>query len=359
MKKLFTGFFEDKKVLLTGHTGFIGSWLAICLIELGAKVVGYALPPLTKDDNFVVTHLHKRLVNSIGDIRNYSKLLEVFKKNKPEIVLHLAAQPIVRKSYKNPKETYDVNVGGTINIFEAFRKMKTSRILINFTTDKCYENKESLKGYNENDRLGGYDPYSSSKACSELITSAYKSSFFKTHNKKLVSSIRSGNVIGGGDWQEDRLIPDCMRAFNQNQKIKIRNPEYIRPWQYVLEPLRGILTLAKEMWDLNNIYSGAWNFGPSSNMIFSVKDMVEKVIKCLGKGKYDIIFDEKTNILHETKYLTLDSSKAEKFLGWKTILNIDDTIKFLCDWYKEDKINYDFDVDQINNYFKKVNEKKN
>lgn len=356
MKELFTDFFEDKKILLTGHTGFIGSWLAICLIELGTQVVGYALPPLTVDDNFVMTNLHKRLINNIGDIRNYPKLLKVIKKNTPDIIVHLAAQPIVRKSYFFPKETYDVNVGGTINIFEAFRKTDSCRLIINFTTDKCYENKDILKSYKENDRLGGYDPYSSSKACSELITAAYRKSFFKGQEEKRISSIRCGNVIGGGDWQEDRLVPDIMRAIKKNQEVQIRNPYYVRPWQYVLEPIRGILTLILKMWDLDHKYSGAWNFGSNKDLVFSVKDIVEKILTQMGKGVYNKLSDNQSGQLHESKNLLLDSSKAENLLGWKQILPIDETVKLLCDWYYEDNVNYDFDVTQINFYFKKVKE---
>lgn len=356
MKELFADFFEDKKILLTGHTGFIGSWLAICLIELGAHVVGYALPPLTNNDNFVVTNLHERLINNIGDIRNYPKLLEVFKNNKPEIILHLAAQPIVIKSYSIPKETYDVNVGGTVNVFEAFRKTNSCRLFLNFTTDKCYENNDVLKMYKEDDRLGGFDPYSSSKACSELITIAYRMSFFKDQEERIVSSLRCGNVIGGGDWQEDRLIPDIMRAMKEKQEIKIRNPTYVRPWQYVLEPIRGILTLILKMWDLDHKYSGAWNFGSNKDLVFSVKDIVEKIITYMGKGAYTKFSDNQSGKLHESKILLLDSSKAERFLGWKQILHIDETVKLLCDWYLEDNVNYDFDVNQINFYFKKVKE---
>lgn len=356
MKELFRNFFEDKNVLLTGHTGFIGSWLAICLIESGSNVIGYALPPLTKNDNFELTNLQDHLINNIGDIRDYPKLLKIIKNNKPEIILHLAAQPIVRKSYSIPKETYDVNVGGTVNVFEAFRKTQSCRLLINFTTDKCYENKEILRGYNENDRLGGYDPYSSSKACSELITAAYRRSFFKDIEEKIVSSIRCGNVIGGGDWQEDRLIPDIMRAVKENQEIKIRNPDCVRPWQYVLEPIRGISILILKMWDLDYTYSGAWNLGSNKDLVFSVKDIVEKIITYMGKGVYNELSDNQSDTLHESKILLLDSSKAEKLLGWKQILAIDETIKLLCDWYLEDNVNYDFDVNQINNYFKIVKE---
>ncbi|NVM34372.1 MAG: CDP-glucose 4,6-dehydratase [Candidatus Lokiarchaeota archaeon] len=357
MIKYFKDFFDGKKVLITGHTGFIGSWLAIILHELSAKVIGYALPPYTAKDNFVVTNLANKITHIIGDVRDFDKIKRVFKTYDPDIILHLAAQPIVRKAYEIPKETYEVNVGGTLNIFEAFRKSKSSRILINFTTDKVYENFEIERGYTENERLGGYDPYSSSKACSELITSAYRSSFFnpkKNIEPKYVSSIRCGNVIGGGDWQEDRLIPDCMRAILVDQEIYIRNPDFIRPWQYVLEPIRGLLTLTVKMWEGDPLFSSAWNFGPDNNLIFKVSDIITKIIKYLGKGRYKIALNQNSEELHETKLLILNSNKAKKYLGWKNELSIDDTIDFLCKWYMEEVINYEFDVMQINNYFKKI-----
>ncbi|MHA1491984.1 MAG: CDP-glucose 4,6-dehydratase [Promethearchaeota archaeon] len=357
MKRLFGDFFSEKNVLLTGHTGFMGSWLAIWLNELGANVIGYALPPHTQEDNFVVTNLEKKIVNITGDVRNYNKLCDVFKKYKPEIIFHLAAQPIVRKSYAIPKETYDVNVGGTVNILEAFKKNDYCRILINVTTDKCYENREWIWGYREKDRLGGHDPYSSSKACSELITSAYIKSFFNLNsiqNNKIVSSVRSGNVIGGGDWQEDRLIPDCMRAIRNNEDIIIRNPHSIRPWQHVLEPIRGYLILAMKMMSNNPKYSGAWNFGSDNKSIFSVNDIVKKIIQYLGKDKNLLKSNLSSSNLHETKVLLLDCNKSYRYLGWKPELTIDETIKLLCDWYIEEKIDYDYDIKQIKYYIEKV-----
>ena len=358
MKRLFGDFFKEKTVLVTGHTGFIGSWLSIWLNELGAKVIGYALTPYTNNDNFVVTNLQEKIVNIIADIRNFDKLNNVFKKYQPDIVFHLAAQPIVRRSYKMPKETYDINVLGTVNVFEAFRKNNTNRVLINITTDKCYENQESIEGYCEDDRLGGFDPYSSSKACSELITSAYRNSFFKsfsTQSQKIVSSVRSGNVIGGGDWQEDRLIPDCMRAIKNNKDIIIRNPNSIRPWLYVLEPIHGFLMLAAKMWDGNEQFSGAWNFGPRREFLFSVKEIIDRIIKYIGKGNYKFQSSKDTDNFHESEILVLDCAKANKYLEWKPVLNLDETIEFLCDWYLEENVNYDFDVNQIKRFLKKVN----
>jgi len=357
MKKLFGDFFEEKRVLITGHTGFIGSWLAIWLNELGAKVFGYALPPYTQKDNFVVTNLQEKISSFYGDIRNYENLTQVYKKSCPDIVFHLAAQPIVRKSYSLPKETYDTNIGGTVNILEAFRKSKTGNVLINITTDKVYNNQEWIWGYRENDRLGGYDPYSSSKACSDLITSTYSQSFFisdPSPDKKILASVRSGNVIGGGDWQKDRLIPDCMRALKSNNLLTIRNPQHVRPWQFVLEPIYGILLLSKKMWTEDEKFSGAWNFGPDKSLIFTVKDVIEKIIAYIGNAGKKIIFEKEKEDLHESKLLLLDSTKANRELGWRTMLDIEETIKFVCDWYMERNPNYGFTVKQIKNYFDKV-----
>jgi len=357
MKNLFGEFFADKTILITGHTGFIGSWLSICLNELGANVVGYALPPLTQEDNFVVTNLQKKITSIIGDVRNFELLDEIFEQHQPDIVYHLAAQPLVRESYSIPKDTYDINVGGTVNVLEAFRRNNSAEILINFTSDKCYENQEKSEGYKEDDRIGGFDPYSSSKGCSELITSAYRNSYFKSEStkiKKRLSSVRSGNVIGGGDWQKDRLIPDCMRALKHNNLLTIRNPKHVRPWQFVLEPIYGMLLLTKKMWYGDENYSDAWNFGPNKDLIFTVKDVIEKILIYFRQTNNNIVFESKKKDLHETKLLLLDSSKAIRELEWNIILNIEDTIKFVCDWYMEKKPNYEFNVKQIKDYFDKV-----
>jgi len=362
MKKLFGAFFTDKTILVTGHTGFIGSWLSICLNELGAKVIGYALPPLTTEDNFVVTNLQQKITSIIGDVRDFNLINNIFKQYQPEIIYHLAAQPLVRESYLHPKDTYDINIGGSINVLEAFRRSKNAKILINFTSDKCYENQEKAEGYTEEDRMGGFDPYSSSKGCSELITSAYRNSFFKSDSsiKKRLSSVRSGNVIGGGDWQKDRLIPDCMRALKSDKLLTIRNPQHVRPWQFVLEPIYGILLLSKKMWyedekdEKDEKFSSAWNFGPDKSLIFTVKDVIEKIIAYIGNANKKIAFKNKKEDLHESKLLVLDSTKANREIGWRTILDIEETIKFVCDWYMEKNPNYGFNVKQIKNYFDKV-----
>jgi len=349
----FKDFFEDKKIFITGHTGFIGSWLSIWLIELGAKVFGYALPPRTNEDNFVKADLKSKIQNNYGDIRDYDNLRTVIKNCKPELILHLAAQPLVRKSYELPKETYDTNVGGTVNIFEVFRKADYCKLLINFTSDKCYENRERSEGYKEDDRLSGYDPYSSSKACSELVTHAYTSSFFNPNgnkNQKGISSVRSGNIIGGGDWQEDRLVPDCMRAIKKNETLNIRNPNAVRPWMFVLEPLRGILILLVKLWNDRNELIGPWNFGPDDKTLYNVEELIKKIIEYTGKGKYQIQKNKEDQDLHETNLLILNCLKSKKNLQWDPILKIDDAIKFTCDWYAEEEPDYDFDVNQINNY---------
>ncbi|MBY9007045.1 MAG: CDP-glucose 4,6-dehydratase [Candidatus Lokiarchaeota archaeon] len=356
--RLFNNFFVDKKVLITGHTGFIGSWLTIFLKELGANIIGYALPPLTPNDNFVKTDLENRITSIIGDIRDYSNLEKIFNKYNPEIIYHLAAQPIVRKSYSIPKETYEINVGGTINILEIFRKSNNAKILINLTTDKVYQNLELDCGYCEDDRLGGYDPYSSSKACSELITSAYRNSFFNNVNnndEKKISSVRFGNVIGGGDWQIERLVPDILRSINNNEKILIRNPFSVRPWQYVLEPLRGILVLAMKMMNGNNQYSSCWNFGPKMDEIYNVEELVENIFQYMGKDSHLIKKGSEIH-LHETNNLLLNIDKAKKYLNWEPKLSFKEAIKMTCNWYKESKIDYDFDVRQIKEYINKIKE---
>jgi len=354
MKKLYKAFFADKTILITGHTGFIGSWLSIWLNELGANVIGYALKPHSQNDNFVLAKLDEKITSIIGDIRNYEKVVKVFEKYSPEIVFHLAAQPIVRKSYEIPKETFDINSGGTINILEAFRKDNKSKILINVTTDKVYENLEKINGYTEEDRLGGFDPYSYSKSCSEFITYAYRRSYFNNASKqKGVSSVRSGNVIGGGDWQVDRLIPDCMNAIKNETEIVLRNPKSIRPWQFVLEPIRGFLMLAKKMYEEKDKYSGSWNFGPGKDSLYSVEDIVKCIINHSNKGHYCKSVQDH-NDLHETNVLVLDNSKAQKLLNWYPILDFDKTIKLICDWYFQEKIDYNFDVKQLNDYIKLV-----
>jgi CDP-glucose 4,6-dehydratase len=334
--------FKGKTVLVTGHTGFKGSWLSIWLKELGANVIGYALEPYTPNDNFVVSKLESKITSVIGDVRDYDKLKGVFDKYKPQIVFHLAAQPIVRLSYKFPKPTYDINIGGTVNVLECCRITDSVRVIINVTSDKCYQNNEWLWGYRENDALGGVDPYSSSKACSELITSAYKESFYKD---KFISTVRAGNVIGGGDWQQDRIVPDCIRSLKHGENILVRNPHSIRHWQHVLDVLNGYLTLASKMWD--GEITGAWNFS-SLNSAITVEDLVQRIIKEWGSGNY-IDLSNGAPQPHETKVLKLDISKVINLLGWKPKLSIDDTIKYTVNWYKT-VADYEYCVGQIRDY---------
>ncbi len=363
MGQLFNNIYKGKKVLLTGHTGFKGSWLTLWLKQLEAEVIGYSLEPPTDPSLFEILNLEKEIIHVIGDIRNEKKLKETFEKYKPDIVIHMAAQPLVRYSYMNPKETYETNVIGTLNVFEAVKETETVRVVINVTSDKCYENKEWVYGYRENDPMGGYDPYSSSKGCAELLTSAYRNSFFnpenygKTHNVAL-ASVRAGNVIGGGDWAEDRLIPDCIRALSKKETIYIRNPHATRPWQHVLEPLSGYLWLGALMWQDPTKYSEGWNFGPNDEDILTVEEIVKDVIKIWGNGEYVVNSD---NRFHEAKLLKLDISKAHFYLKWKPVYNAKKSLVETVNWYKTyfsnpEKI-YDFTINQLLSYIKEAENK--
>ena len=333
----FNGVYKGKTVLVTGHTGFKGSWLSIWLNELGAEVIGYALDPYTKKDNFVLSDLENKIVDIRGDIRDKKYLKEVFDKYKPEFVFHLAAQPLVRLSYDNPVETYEINVMGTINVLECIRETPEAKIGIMITTDKCYENKEQIWGYRETDSLGGYDPYSSSKGAAEIAIGSWRSSYFnpKDYNKhgKSIASVRAGNVIGGGDWSLDRIIPDCIRALEKDKAINIRNPKAIRPWEHVLEPLNGYLLLGQKMYEEPNKYSEAWNFGPNIEGIVPVWKIGEKIIENYGKGSLRDISNP--NEVHEAQLLALDVTKAKFRLNWASRWNIDKTIEKTVEWYKK------------------------
>lgn len=335
-KNLFNNIYFGKTVLVTGHTGFKGSWLCIWLIELGAKVIGFGLDPYTQNDNFVVTGLKDMLIDIRGDIRDSEKLQQVFEEYKPEIVFHLAAQPLVRLSYEIPKETYEINIMGTVNILECIKNSRYTKVGIMVTTDKCYENKERLAPYKEDDPLGGYDPYSSSKGCAEIISASYRNSFmnpveYEKHGKA-IASVRAGNVIGGGDWAKDRIIPDCIRALTDNKRIEIRNPNAVRPWQYVLEPLRGYLLLASKMHEDGVSYSSGWNFGPKIEDMMTVRQITELIISKWGSGS--CICGVQENMIHEANLLNLDCSKAKEYIGWEIQLNIREAIEFTVEWYK-------------------------
>lgn len=352
--KMLKKFYKDKTVLITGHTGFKGSWLSLWLNEMGAKVIGYGLDPYTNNDNFVLTGLGERIVDIRGDIRDDKKLNEVFKKYKPQIVFHLAAQPLVRISYEKPKETYEVNVMGTLNMMESIKSTDSVKVAVMITTDKCYENKEQIWPYRENDPMGGYDPYSSSKGCCELLISSYRNSYFnlKDYNKhgKSIASVRAGNVIGGGDWSKDRIVPDCISSLMKNEDINIRNPKAIRPWQYVLEPLYGYLLLANKMYIDGITYSNSWNFGPNFDSIVSVEKVVEMIIKDWGHGNW--IDSSQIDKPHEATLLNLDCTKAKVYLNWNPKLNIEKAINATLDWYNNYKTTdmYNFCKNQIEAY---------
>lgn len=350
--RLFGDIYRGKCVLVTGHTGFKGSWLTLWLKELGAEVVGYSLEPPTEPNHFnllassrVLTFSsseHPGLVSIVGDIRDAKNLGEVFRTYKPEIVFHMAAQPLVRFSYKNPVETFETNVMGTINVFEACRQTGSVRAIVNITSDKCYENREWIWGYRESDPMGGHDPYSSSKSCAELVTNSYRRSFFSppahrspdSRHPVLLASARAGNVIGGGDWAEDRLIPDIMRAVSRAGKVIIRNPKSTRPWQHVLEPLSGYLMTGQKLLEGKEEFAEAWNFGPGDESNIDVEHVVKKV-----KGSWDKIDYQFSPpappILHEAALLKLDCSKAHSRLNWKPVWDFDKTILVTARWYRE------------------------
>jgi len=328
---MFNNVFYNKKVLVTGDTGFKGSWLSIWLKYLGAEVYGYALPPLTGRDNFVLTTIDKKINHLDGDVRNLVKLSKYFREVKPDFAFHLAAQPLVIESYHDPKYTFETNLLGTVNFFESVRATDSVRVALNITSDKCYQNNEWVWGYRENDPLGGKDPYSASKGASELITQSYLHSFFQKEGTANIASARAGNVIGGGDWAEYRIVPDFFKSIEKNESLQLRYPEATRPWQHVLEPLSGYLNLAMQLYLEGKAFSGGWNFGPIGTTNQSVRTLVEKMIEYSGKGKYEAPeFDDK---FHEAGLLNLDISKAMHLLQWKPTLNFVETVKFTVDGY--------------------------
>jgi len=334
MQNLFNSIYKNKTVLVTGHTGFKGSWLVYWLNQMGANVVGYSLEAPTTPNHIDLLNIDT--ISIIGDIRDLYKLNQTFETYKPDIVFHLAAQPLVRLSYENPIETYETNVIGTLKVFEACRKHDVKAI-VNITSDKAYDNKEWIWGYRENDPMGGYDPYSSSKGCADLLANSYRNSYFnindykKTHNT-LLASCRAGNVIGGGDWAQDRLITDIMLSVSNNKKVEIRNPYATRPWQHVLEPLSGYLNIGQKLLEEKVEYGEAWNFGPSDEGSISVEEVVKNVKKHWDKIDYEI--NSNPNQLHEANLLKLDCSKAHILLKWKDVWNSDTTFEKTVKWYK-------------------------
>jgi CDP-glucose 4,6-dehydratase len=353
---LFDNIYKGRKVLITGHTGFKGSWLCLILNKLGADVYGYALEPPTKPNLFEAAKIGEIMTSYIGDVRDYDHLIKVLQEVQPEIVIHMAAQPLVRESYKIPVETYAINVMGTVHLLEACRNTKSVKAIVNVTTDKCYENKEWHWGYRENEPMGGYDPYSNSKGCSELVTSSYRNSYFNpskySDHGVAIASARAGNVIGGGDWADDRLIPDFIRAISKGEIVKIRSPYSIRPWQHVLEPLTGYLTLAAKLYTEGPTYAQAWNFGPIDNDAQNVEWITKTICDLWGEGASYCIDNHPQP--HEANYLKLDCSKAHVELGWVPKWNIEISLKTIVDWnkaYLKSENILDITINQINNYF--------
>jgi len=336
MNILFNDIYRGKRVLITGHTGFKGSWLSLLLNELGADVYGFALDPPTSPSLYKEAKIDELVTSYIGDVRDLDYLTKVIQEVQPEIVFHMAAQPLVRESYKIPVETYSTNVMGTVHLLEACRSTSSVKAIVNVTTDKCYENKEWHWGYRENEPMGGYDPYSNSKGCSELITSAYRNSFFNPSEYKnhgvAVATARAGNVIGGGDWAEDRLIPDFIRAISKGEKVRIRSPFAIRPWQHVLEPLSGYLRLAELLYTEGPKFAQAWNFGPYYHDARNVEWITNTICEFWGdEASFEI---DKKPQPHEANYLKLDCSKANAELNWFPKWDIQTTLKSIVDWNK-------------------------
>lgn len=361
MTKELRNFYKDKKVIVTGHTGFKGSWLCLCLKMLGAKVHGYSLSPVNIRGNlFELLELEKEIDGSVfGDVRDFNKLRDFIKNTQADIIIHMAAQPLVRKSYNDPIETYCVNMMGTVNLFEAIKQeSQNTKAIINVTTDKCYENKEWLYPYRESDRLGGHDPYSASKACAELITSSYRKSFFEEMNINLASA-RAGNVIGGGDFAEDRIIPDIIEAISKKEKIILRNPNAIRPWQHVLDALFGYLILGMKLFEDGSKYSTAYNFAPNNNEAITVEEVTKLFISSLEEEDCKITI--KNSNIHEATFLKLDNSKAKSELGWNPLFITSLSINYTAEWFKnylDKNTNIKaFTNKQIKEYFNLINNK--
>ena len=332
-------FWNGKKVLLTGHTGFKGSWLSLWLKKLGVELIGYSNDIPSTPSLFELAKISEDMTSISGDIKDIDNLKKIMIEHKPEIIIHMAAQSLVRKSYENPIDTFETNVLGTVNLLQAVKETKHTQVFVNVTSDKCYANTSNeISGFSEDSPMGGYDPYSSSKGCAELVTSAYRNSFFNPNefeNHKLsLSSVRAGNVIGGGDWGKDRLIPDIINGISKKQSIEIRNPNSIRPWQFVLDALNGYLVLAEKMWKNGKDFSEAWNFGPKENDCKTVQWILDNM-----SSKWSNLFSWEKNLRsnnpHESKILKLNCTKAHKRLGWNTKLTVDETIQWTIDWYSE------------------------
>jgi CDP-glucose 4,6-dehydratase len=328
----FANFYAGKRVLVTGHTGFKGGWLTTWLKLLDAEVIGFALPPETQPNLFTSARIAEDMVSLFGDIRDLSVVSAVFSRYKPEIVIHNAAQPLVRRSYREPVETYATNVMGTVHVLEAVRHTSSVRSVIVVTSDKCYENRGWTRGYREEDAMGGHDPYSSSKGAAELVTAAYRRSFCSLEGTAAVASARSGNVIGGGDWSEDRLVPDIVRGISSNEPVRIRRPDSIRPWQHVLEPARGYLLLAQRLSEHGQVYAEPWNFGPRDEDALPVAEVAQRVIKSWGKGQLEIQPDPEGP--HEAQFLRLNREKSCRKLGWQPALRLEQALDWIVEWYR-------------------------
>lgn len=347
--------FAGKKVMVTGHTGFKGAWLSYILHQAGAEVLGYALPPDQENSHFSLLGLSEKIHHIEADVRDAEKLKSCMQDFQPEYVFHLAAQALVRLSYQDPKTTFDTNLMGSVNLLEAVRYCESVRSLVYITSDKCYENNNWIWGYRENDAMGGHDPYSASKAAAEIVFSAYARSFFSDRVELGAATARAGNVIGGGDWSEDRIIPDCIRAIESDKPIEIRSPKATRPWQHVLEPLSGYLQLAHELRNDPAAFSGAWNFGPSSNEVSTVLEVAEHIIDRIGRGEINI--SESDNKQHEAMLLQLNCDKAHQLLGWSPRWNTEQALNATADWYRDVSAGHDVNAitsQQISDYFGKL-----
>lgn len=330
------GFWLGKRVLLTGHTGFKGAWLGLWLSRMGAQVVGYALPPVGAHNLFDALNLRRQLDHEVGDIRDQAHLLDVMRAHRVEVVFHLAAQALVRPSYKDPVETFDVNVMGSLKVLECVRRCATVRAVVMVTTDKCYENKEWHWAYREIDPMGGHDPYSASKGAMELMVASYRNSYFSAHaypdHGTAVATARAGNVIGGGDWSEDRLLPDLVRAFAEGQPAIIRNRHAVRPWQHVLQPLRGYVLLAERLWHEGSACAEAWNFGPSEDDCQPVGEVARQMAELWGRGAA-LVDQTDPNAPHEAHFLKLDSAKSRAHLKWRPTSDLALALRWTVDWY--------------------------
>jgi CDP-glucose 4,6-dehydratase len=348
-------FWQDKRVFLTGHTGFKGGWLSLWLQQLGAEVTGYALEPSTQPSLFEVAYVERDMRSIIGDVRDGQSIKRAMNDACPEVVIHMAAQPLVRYSYSKPVETYETNIMGLVHLLEAVRTTPSVKAVVNVTSDKCYENKEWPWGYRENEPMGGYDPYSNSKGCAELITACYRNTYFnsKSYDEHdiAIASARAGNVIGGGDWAQDRLIPDMIRAISKSESLQIRNPNAIRPWQHVLEPLSGYLVLAEKLYTNGTTYAEGWNFGPFDNEAETVEWIIERLVQKWGSGAEWSVDNQQHP--HEAIQLRLDCSKARSRLDWHPRWGIDQTIDKIVDWHKafdQGADMYEVTLAQINSY---------